>query len=66
MNPAKAIEILHLDKNHDYEGDGADLEKAHQLGIEALERVIDMRRYNTLIGLASSIPGRLLQSEDNK
>jgi len=59
----KAIEILHLNKTGNYEGGADDLEKAHQMGIEALERIQDMRRYKTLIGLASSVPSRLLPSE---
>ena len=38
MTWTEAIEILQLDKTCEYEGDAVDLEKAHQLGIEALER----------------------------
>lgn len=60
----KAIEILQLEKTGNFEGDAHDLDQAHQMGIEALERIQDMRGYRTLIGLASSMPGRLLPSED--
>jgi len=63
MPPAKAIEILQLHKNDEYEGDAADLEWAQRMGIEALERIQDIRRYKTLIGLAISNPGRVLPSE---
>ena len=66
MTPEKAIEILLLNKNGSYEGSIADLENANQLGIEALLRVVGIRQYNTLIGLASSVPGRPLPSEDSK
>ena len=63
MTPEKAIEILQLHKNGEYEGDAADLEWAQQMSIEALERIQNMRQYKTLIGLAISNPGRLLPSE---
>lgn len=63
MTPEKAIEILRLSKVCEFEGDVADLELACQWGIEALERLQDMRKYNTLMGLAISNPGRLLPSE---
>jgi len=63
MTSTKALEILRLDKNCAFEGDSKDLEQAHQLGIESLERILEMREYNTLIGMASSNPGRLLPSE---
>ena len=63
MTLDKALEILRLAKNGGYEGNPADLEQANQLGIEASERVLEMRQYNTLIGMASSNPGRLLPSE---
>jgi len=52
--------------NGEYEGDIADLERAHQMGIESLERIQDIRGYNTLVGMASSMPGRPLPSEDKK
>jgi len=55
-----------LDKNGGFEGAAADLANAKQLGIEALLRVLDMRQYDTLIGLAASMPARPLPSEDSK
>ena len=64
MTPDKAIEILRLARACVFEGDEQDLEKAQQFGIEALERLNDMRTYKTLVGLASSLPGRTLPSED--
>ena len=41
MTPEKAIEILRLHMVGEFEGDPADLEKAQQMGIEALERIKD-------------------------
>ena len=64
MGVGKAIEILRLDKTCGFEGHIDDLHQSHQMGIEALERLQDMRKYNTLIGLAISNPSRLLPSED--
>lgn len=66
MIVGKAIELLRLDKIGGFEGDAADLEKAHQLGIEALERIQEIRGYKTLIAVACSMPGRLLPSEDTQ
>ncbi len=43
MKLDKAIEILELDKNCDYEGSSADLEAALQLGIEAMKRLREHR-----------------------
>jgi len=60
----KALEILRLDKVGAFEGEPADLEWAQGMGIEALERIQDIRGYNTLIGMASSNPSRLLPSEE--
>jgi len=45
MNIQKAIEIITLDLTCDFEGEGADLEEALQLSIEALKRVEGNRHY---------------------
>ena len=66
MRAEKAVEILRLHDICEVEGGCADLESAQQLGFEALQRVQEMRAYKTLIGLASSNPGRLLPSEDSQ
>ena len=44
MKIEKAIEILELSKNMDFEGCSHDLEAAHQLGIEALKRIQEYRQ----------------------
>lgn len=59
MPPEKAIEILQLDRVGEFEGDPADLDRAQQMGIEALERIQNVRIGNT-------IPGSLLPSEEVK
>lgn len=66
MTPKKAIEILRLGKAGEFEGAVADLERAQQAGIEALERILNIREYKTLIAVAISNPGRLLPSEEAK
>jgi hypothetical protein len=63
MTIDKAIEILHLDSLGDFDGDPADLAEAEQFGIEALQRITDMRKYKTLVGLAASCPARALGVE---
>lgn len=63
MTIGKAIEILLLDRTGHFEGAAADLEQAQQYGIEALERIQEIRKFRTLIGQAASNPGRLLPSE---
>lgn len=63
MTTDKAIEILRLDSLGAFDGDPADLAEAKQRGIEALERICDIRQYKTLIGMAVSMPGRPLPSE---
>ena len=63
MTLKKAIEILQLSKVCEFKGDVVDLKLAYQWGIEALERLQDIRKYKTLMGLAISNPSRLLPSE---
>ena len=64
MTLQKAIEILRLSKAEECTGCTDDLAIADQMGIEALKRRQGMRGYKTLIGLASSVPGRPLPSEE--
>jgi len=66
MTLDKAFELLELDKNCGFEGAPADLEQAHQIGIEGLQRIKDIRGYKTLMAVAVSDPGRLLPSEAAK
>ena len=63
MTPDKAIEILQIYCSGDSEVEPQDFQQAIQLGVEALKRIMELRRFRTLIGAASSIPGRLLPSE---
>lgn len=63
MTLDKAIEILRLDNSREFEGHEADLQQAKRMGLEALERIRDMRGYKTLMAVAVSEPGRLLPSE---
>ena len=41
MKLAMAMKILKLSKTFAFEGDTEDLKEAHQLGIEAMERIIE-------------------------
>ena len=66
MPPEKALEILRLWYSGEIEVDPQDLRQAVQSGIEALQRIQELRGYRTLIGAASSLPGRLLPSEEPK
>lgn len=66
MTLEKSVEILQLHKAGEFEGDPEDLRKASQLGIEALQRIQEVRGYKTLMAAACSMPGRLLPSEDKE
>jgi len=63
MTPVKAIELLQLYLSGEGEIDPQDFQQAIQFGVEALERIQELRGFKTLIGAASSLPGRSLPSE---
>jgi len=44
MNIDKAIELHTLDKSCDFEGDSQDLKAAHDLGVEAMKAIRDIRQ----------------------
>ena len=56
MNIEKAIEILYLSKEPEFEGDSNDFYEAIQLGIEALKRV-QRTRPGYLYAKATRLPG---------